>query len=40
MIKITLYFRWYDLWIGAYIDKPKRRLYIGLLPMCGILIQF
>jgi hypothetical protein len=25
-------FIWYDLWIGIFIDKPKRHVYIILFP--------
>jgi hypothetical protein len=33
---ITLFFRWYDLWIGAYVDVKNRTVYICPLPMVGI----
>ena len=29
---VTLSFAWYDLWIGAYIDTKRRRLYICPIP--------
>ncbi|HBI37102.1 MAG TPA: hypothetical protein DDY71_05605 [Spirochaetia bacterium] len=41
------YFRWYDLWVGIYINIPKDKLklapsgweiYVGLFPMFGIKI--
>jgi hypothetical protein len=32
-------FAWYDLWVGAFIDRPKRRLYVFPLPCLGIVIQ-
>ncbi len=38
-MKIKLFFRWYDLWIGAYIDKKNRAIYICLIPMVGIKIS-
>lgn len=38
-MKMTLFFRWYDLWVGAYIDVPNRTLYICPLPMFGVKIQ-
>jgi len=31
-------FAWYDLWIGVFIDRPKRRVYIFLVPCFGIVV--
>ena len=33
-------FAWYDLWIGAYWDRQRRRLYVLPLPCVGVVIQF
>lgn len=33
-------FAWYDLWVGAFVDLPKRRLYIFPVPMFGFVIQW
>ncbi len=38
ILTISFFFRWYDLWIGLYIDKPNRTLYICPLPMMGVKI--
>lgn len=39
-MKITPYFRWYDLWIGIYIDTKNSIAYVGLIPMFGLKITF
>jgi hypothetical protein len=31
---------WYDLWIGFYWNREKRRLYVLPLPCIGVVIQF
>jgi hypothetical protein len=33
-------FAWYDVWVGAFWDADKRRLYLLPVPMIGIVIQF
>jgi hypothetical protein len=38
--KMKLSFIWYDIWIGAYWDKAKRRLYICPLPMVVFSVDF
>jgi hypothetical protein len=36
---IKPFFRWYDLWIGCYIDRENRTAYICPLPMLGVSIS-
>ena len=31
---------WYDLWIGVFIDRPKRRVYVLPLPCIGIVVYY
>lgn len=31
-------FAWYDFWIGVFIDREKRRIYVFPVPCVGILI--
>lgn len=38
-MKIKPIFAWYDLWIGAFWDKAKRKLYILPIPCFGILFE-
>lgn len=33
-------FAWYDLWVGAYWDRAKRRLYILPIPCVGVVISW
>lgn len=37
---VRLIFAWYDLWIGAFWDQAKRRLYILPIPCIGIMLDF
>lgn len=37
-MKVRLIFAWYDLWIGVFIDHPKRRIYIFPLPCIGLVV--
>lgn len=30
---------WYDMWVGMYWDRAKRRLYILPVPCIGIYIE-
>ena len=39
-MKIRFIFAWYDLWVGAFWDRAKRRLYILPVPCCGVVLQF
>lgn len=38
-MKVKLFFRWFDLWIGIYIDKRNKVIYICPIPMFGIKID-
>jgi len=37
-VKLGFVFAWYDLWIGFYYNREKKRLYI-MIPFIGIWIQ-
>lgn len=36
MITRQFFFRWYDLWVGVYIDTKNRAIYICPIPMFGV----
>lgn len=38
-MKITPFFRWFDLWIGAYVDTKNRALYVCPVPMLGVKVE-
>lgn len=38
-MKITLAFKWYDLWVGLFVDAEKRRLYFCPLPCVLITVH-
>lgn len=35
-----VFFRWYDLWVGAYVDVPNRAVYVCPLPCVGVKITW
>lgn len=37
-IKSKLFFKWFDFWIGFYIDRTGKTIYICPFPMFGIKI--
>ena len=39
-MKVRLIFAWYDIWVGVFIDRAKRRAYVLPLPCIGIVIDF
>jgi hypothetical protein len=39
-VTIKFIFAWYDLWIGAFWDQRKRRLYVLPLPCIGLIFCF
>lgn len=40
VITVTPVFAWYDFWIGVFIDRPKRAIYILPLPCLGVRVSW
>ncbi|AKV03164.1 hypothetical protein AKJ09_09827 [Labilithrix luteola] len=38
-MRLTPFFRWFDLWVGAYIDVPNRTIYVCPVPTLGFKIE-
>lgn len=38
-LSIVPFFRWYDLWIGAYWDRTNYVLFLCVFPMFGLKIE-
>jgi hypothetical protein len=38
--RVRLRFAWYDLWVGAYIDRAKRVIYICPLPTLLVEVRY
>lgn len=39
-MRVRPIFAWYDLWVGAFWDRAKRRLYIFPVPCLGVVFEF
>jgi hypothetical protein len=38
-MRFSLQWRWYDLWVGVFVDLPSRRLYICPLPTVVVVVD-
>lgn len=32
LMKVSIFFAWYDIWIGVFIDRKKRAVYVCPVP--------
>lgn len=39
-MKVKLFFRWYDLWVGWYIDTKGKAIYFCPLPTIGLKVSW
>lgn len=40
MKRVEFFFRWYDLWVGAFVDTKNTTLYVCPVPMFGVKIRY
>jgi hypothetical protein len=38
--RVRPFFAWYDLWVGAFVDLPKKKLYILPIPCVGLVLEW
>lgn len=38
-MSVMPFFRWFDLWIGVYVDVANRAVYVCPVPMFGLKVQ-
>lgn len=38
-MKVRVIFAWFDLWVGVFIDRQRRRVYVFPLPCIGLVIE-
>lgn len=39
-LRVRPMFAWYDLWVGVFIDRAKRRVYVFPLPCLGVVVTW
>lgn len=39
-LRIRPIFAWYDLWVGVFVDRPKRRIYVFPFPCLGVVAEW
>ena len=39
-MRVRVGFAWYDLWVGVFVDLPRRRVYVLPVPCLGLVISW
>ena len=39
-MKVRLVLAWYDCWVGLYLDRPGKRLYVLPVPCVGFVVPW
>lgn len=37
---MRIFFAWYDLWVGVYVDRKNKRIYVCPLPCLVLMFQY
>lgn len=37
---VRFVFAWYDLWVGVYVDRANRRVYVLPIPCVGFVFDW
>jgi len=37
---LKLFFAWYDFWIGVFVDRKKKLVYVCPIPMFGVIFSY
>ena len=38
--RVSVFLAWYDIWVGVYIDRKNKTVYVCLLPCVVIKLEF
>jgi len=38
-MSVRVFFKWFDLWVGLYVDWPRRVFYFCPIPCVGVRLQ-
>lgn len=39
-LRIRPLFKWFDMWVGIFVDTKQRRVYILPMPCIGVVIEW
>lgn len=39
-MRASIVVAWYDMWIGLFVDMPKRRAFLFPVPCVGLLLEW
>ena len=39
-MRVRPIFAWYDIWVGVFVDRKKRRVYVFPAPVLGLVVDW